>query len=166
VGGREADGPGDRGVPPVVCNASPLITLAQIGRLDLLRALFSTVVVSPAVVRETPRTAKPSWIVERPLAGPVPPPVVAASLGPGETETICLALELGASQVILDERRGRRFAQALGIRVIGTVGVLLLAKDRGLLSAVRPEIDALVGTGFRLASWVIDDALATAGEDG
>ena len=118
------------------------------------------------MVRETPRIAKPAWIVERSLAGPVPPSLVAASLGAGETEAICLALELGAAQLLLDERQGRRFAQALGIRVIGTVGVLLLAKDRGLLSAVRPEIDALVRTGFRLASWVIDDALATAGEDG
>lgn len=54
--------------------------------------------------------------------------------------------------------------RALGIRVVGTLGVLLLAKDRGLIDGVRPEIDALLDTGFHLATWVVADALLTAGE--
>ena len=166
MGGREAGGTGNRGDAATVCNASPLIALAAIGRLDLHRDVFSTVAVPPAVIRETPRIAKPSWIVTRRLAHPIPPPVASARLGPGETEAIALALELGAGQILLDDRDARRLAAALGLRVAGTLGVLLLAKQRDVLPAVQPVIEALLSTDFHLAPWLVDDALRTAGEPG
>ncbi len=105
----------------------------------------------------------PSWLVER-SAGPLPLSLSAAELGRGETETIALALRLGAARVILDERRATRHARSLGLPVIGTLGVLLLAKTEGHIPSVRPAIDDLMESGFYLSQWVIADALATAGE--
>ena len=165
MGGREEGGPGDRGGHPAVCDASPLIALDQIGRLDLLPGLFGTVVVPPAVSAETPRIAKPDWLVERRLREPIPDWLVAARLGPGETEAIALALQLRAEQVVLDERRATRIARGEGLRVVGTLGVLLLAKSAGLVPAIRPDVAGLRATGFHLAPWLVADVLATAGED-
>jgi predicted nucleic acid-binding protein len=150
---------------PVVCNASPLIALRQIGQLDLIQKHFTAVFVPPAVVREvTPTLLPPPWIVERTLTQPVGPQILRASLGPGESEAICLAIELGAHWIVMDERPARRLAQALGIPVIGTVGLLVTSKRRGLISELRPHLDALIGHGFRLSGRLYERAISDAGE--
>jgi len=150
---------------PVVCNASPLIALAQIGQLALLEQLFGTVVVPPAVIRETaPSVSPPTWVEERPLAQPIGPRILRASLGPGESETISLALELGARWVILDDRPARRLARGLQLNVIGTLGILLAARKRDLLPAVRPCLDALLQHDFFIAPALYEQVLREAGE--
>jgi hypothetical protein len=111
---------------PVVSNASPLIGLERIGRLDLLAQLFGQVLVPPAVVRETvPQLVLPAWIAEQSLAQPMAPQIAQAALGAGESESISLALELGAAWLVLDDRPARRLAQGLGLSVIGTLGLFL-----------------------------------------
>jgi predicted nucleic acid-binding protein len=151
---------------PVVSNASPLIALEQIGQLQLLEQLFGIVRVPPAVVSEvTPTVSLPAWIREHALAQPVGPRILGASLGPGESEAISLALETEARLVLLDERPARRLAQALHLPVMGTLGILLAAKRRRLLTALRPCLDALLQHDFRVASSLYEDALRAAGED-
>lgn len=150
---------------PVISNASPLIALEQIGHLDLLKGLFSAVVIPPAVVREIAPTVRlPAWVSERALAQPIGPQILRTALGPGESEAISLALEIGAQWVILDERPARRLAQALGLPVIGTLGILVASKRRGLLPAVRPCLDVLVNVGFHISPVLYDLVLADAGE--
>jgi predicted nucleic acid-binding protein len=149
----------------VVSNSSALIALDHIGRLDLLRLLFSEIVIPPAVVRETAvSVVLPPWIIERALSQPIGPRILRASLGAGESEAISLALELSARWVILDDRPARRLAQSLSLSVIGTLGVLLAAKRKGLLPAVQPCLDDLVATGFRITPELYDALLADAGE--
>jgi predicted nucleic acid-binding protein len=150
---------------PVISNASPLIALEQISHLDLLKSLFSSVLVPPAIVREIAPTVRlPAWVSERALAQPIGPQILRTALGPGESEAISLALEIGVQWVILDERPARRLAQALGLPVIGTLGVLLASKRRGFLPAVRPCLDALVNFGFHISPGLYDLVLADAGE--
>ena len=151
-------------LPPVVSNSSPLIALEQIGNLNLLQKLFATVLIPPAVTRETTSVVLPSWITEGPLTQPIGPQILHASLGPGESEAISLALEVRARWVILDDRPARRLAAALNLPVIGTLGVLLASKRRGFLLAVRPCIDALVNHGFRVAPDLYERVLSDAGE--
>lgn len=149
----------------VVCDASPLIALEQIGQLDLLRHLFGRVLVPPAVVRETGAALViPSWIGEQPLGQPVDPGIAQASLGPGETETVSLALEVGAAWVILDERPARRLAQSLGLSVMGTLGLLLAGKRRGLIGNVKPCLDSLLQQGFYIAPHLYKKVVTDAGE--
>jgi uncharacterized protein len=59
-----------------------------------------------------------------------------------------LGLELGAERLILDEQPARRLATSLGLRVIGTVGLLLAAKDRGFLTKIKPGLDRLLAVRF------------------
>ena len=151
---------------PVVSNASPLIALEQIDHLELLQHLFGTVLVPPAVAYEVaPTVTLPAWIEQRELAQPVGPRILGASLGPGESEAIALALETEARLVILDERPARRLAQALHLPTMGTLGILLAAKRRQLLVSIRPHLDTLLQYDFRIASRLYDDVLSAAGED-
>jgi uncharacterized protein len=149
---------------PIVSDSSPLIVLARIGHLDLLEKLFISVVVPPAVPREVISVALPVWVLERPLMQPVGPRILRASLGPGESEAISLALEIGAQWIILDDRPARRLAESLGLPVIGTLGVLLASKRRGFLAAVRPCVDALLNSGFRVAPDLYQRVITDAGE--
>lgn len=150
---------------PVVCNASPLIALEQIGRLNLLPDLFETVTIPPAVQRETaPTVMLPDWVRPYSLTHPIGPTILQASLGPGESEAISLALELEARLVILDDRPARRLAQSLGLPVIGTLGLLLTAKQKGWLDAIKPHLDTLLEHDFRVSPRLYDQIIADAGE--
>ena len=150
---------------PVVADASPLIALQQIGQLHLLQALFSEVIVPPAVAREIqPSVPGVPWIIERALAQPVAPLVLRASLGAGESEALSLAVEARAGRLLVDERAARRAAEALGLSVVGTLGVLLAAKRKGLIAELRPLVDELARQGFWVSPRLVRQALLAAGE--
>lgn len=150
----------------VISNSSPLIALTQIGQLDLLRQIHTRVLVPRAVAREVePTVAKlPGWVMVRELAHPLQPGTVGTSIGPGEREVISLGLQLGSALLILDEQPARRLAVALGLRVIGTVGLLLAGKDRGFLAKVRPELDRLRAVRFFMDQDLYDRVVGQAGE--
>ena len=134
----------------VISNSSPLIALTQIGRLEILHKLHSHVLIPPAVAKEVEPTIPtlPQWLVVQPLTEERKPDVVSSSIGPGEYEVISLGLELRAERRILDEQAARRLATSLGLRVIGTVGLLLAAKERGFLTRIKPELDHLMEARF------------------
>ncbi len=149
----------------VVADASPLIAFQQIGQLHLLQVLFTEVAVPSAVMREIhPSVPLVPWIVERPLTQGIAPLLLRASLGPGESEALSLSLEIGARQVLVDERAARRTAEALGLCVIGTPGILLAAKRKGLVSEVRPLLDDLTRQGFWVAPRLVRQVLSAADE--
>jgi uncharacterized protein len=86
-------------------------------------------------------------------------------LDPGEANAIVLALELKATQLLIDERLGRVEAKRQGLRITGILGVLLAAKRQGLILAVRPILDRLIGgANFRISNQLYDEILTLAGE--
>ena len=159
----------------VVSNTSPIIALACAGKLELLRAVYSEIVVPDAVFEEVTvagagepgarEVAEAPWIKRQPVRNA---PLVTAlrfELDAGEAEAIALAVESGADLVLLDERLGRRAAQRLGLTVVGTLGVLIAAKDRGVLAAVRPVLDALrADAGFWIADELYNAVIKAANE--
>jgi predicted nucleic acid-binding protein len=151
---------------PVISNSSPLIALTQIGRLDLVRRLYTRISIPPAVAREAEPTVAelPDWIVVQNLAYPLQPITVSGSVGPGEREVISLGLELGAALLIVDEQPARRLATSLGLRVIGTVGLLMAGKERGVLAKIRPELDRLLAVRFFMDQDLYERVIAQAGE--
>ena len=154
-----------RGTPPdIIADASPLIALGQIGAFDLLRALLPSVVIPPAVRREIVSVALPARIQERRLGRPTDARVVAARLGPGEREAISLALETSVGRIILDDEAARLLAARLALEVVGTLGIILPAKQRHVVPAVRPYFDALRSVNFFIGDCLYDHLLTIAGE--
>ncbi len=157
-------------MPEVVSNASPLIALAGIEQLELLRRLFGRVVIPPAVRDEVrddrTRTALQAadWITTRPVRDTFAVQVLRESLGAGESEAIVLAQELSADWLLLDDRTARRKAEATGLRVIGTLGLLLMGKSAGYLSELKPLLDGLRQTDFYLSTDLYTLILKQAGE--
>jgi len=152
---------------PIVSNSSPLIALVRIQRLDLVPALLQSILIPPAVAREIAPSIPvlPLWVSVQPAAGR---PAVLASrgrLGEGEWEAIALALEVRASAIVIDDRPARRLAEAAGLNVIGTLGLLLEAKRAGHLRTIRAELDKLLATSFFLSPQLYDELLRLAGED-
>lgn len=148
----------------VVSDSSPLIALADVGQLQLLHELFSTVLIPGAVYEEIvlQGAGRPgakaiqaaAWIEQRNVANTGLADALKRELDEGEAEAIALALESGADLVLLDERRGRQRAVHLGLRVTGALGVLVEAKHQHLLAAVRPVLDALRN---KADFWISDD---------
>ena len=148
-----------------VCNASPLIGFERLERLDLLEALTTHLLIPPAVQTEVIGSRPvPPWIEVRPLAQPFSSHVLSSRLGAGEREAIALAVEVGDCVLLLDDLAARRAAQSLGIRVSGTVGLLIKAKQRGLISQVRPLLDALLSFDFRISPRLYELALQKVNE--
>ena len=143
-----------------------LIALTQIGMLDLLRQLFGTVVVPPNVCREVAENVQlPTWTSERRANARFLTSVRRLGLDPGESDVIALALEVPSSLVILDDLSARKRAERLGLSVIGTVDVLLLARQRRLVPAVRPYLDALLAVRFHISAELYEDELTQAEEE-
>jgi predicted nucleic acid-binding protein len=140
-----------------------LISLVQVDRLELLRVVFRDVAVPPAVAREVAPSVGdlPSWIHEIAL-GPIPE--LPNPLGEGEREAIALAIALSANRLVIDDLPGRRAATNLGLKIIGTLGVLVRARSRGAIEAVRPEMDAVIANGLYVSDDVYWQILAIAGE--
>jgi predicted nucleic acid-binding protein len=156
----------------IVCNAGPLISLARIGRLDLLPALFGEILVPPAVYREVTNDASlpgardlanAGWLKVSDVRDRGSVERLLSSLDAGEAEVLVLAKELAATAA-LDEKRGRRLALELAVPQTGTVGILLTAKQAGLVPLVRPLLDDLVVKGVRLSARLYDEACRLAGE--
>jgi predicted nucleic acid-binding protein len=151
-------------VPLVIADASPLIGLDRAGHLRLLPGVFADLAAPPAVIAEFGR--RPDWLREVPVERPSEVDLLRAlTFGAGESEALAVALHTPGSTVLLDERRARRFATTRGISVIGTAGVLLRAKQRELIPAVRPALDDLLRTGFRFSDALYQGVLARADED-
>lgn len=151
----------------VVSNSSPLIAFADIGQLGILPAIVGSILIPPAVASEIAPSipALPEWIHVQDLKQVVPAIVKQRSLGVGEREALALAIEARADHVVLDDLPARRIARSLGLPVTGTVGLLLVAKRRGLIVSVRSQLDALLGKSFFVGSELYDEVLRLAGEE-
>jgi uncharacterized protein len=158
----------------VLSDASPLIGLAAAGCFEVLRELFDTVHITESVRKEvtarkhlpgaaeTTRGIRSHWI--RRLLDPRSR-LAFPTLDAGEVTTLHAAVRFGPpSLVLLDDGAARAEARALGITVTGTAGILLAARRRELIRAVRPCIDRLMAAGFRISPGVIKAILNEAGE--
>jgi predicted nucleic acid-binding protein len=141
----------------VISDTSPISSLIQIGRSELLRDLFGEVCIPPAVSGELARfhASIPQYITVRTISDPSRVSPLLSSLDLGEAEAIALAAECHADYLLIDERRGRHVAAQQGIPTIGLVGVLLLAKQRQLVVSIKDCLSELQA----VAGFYISDAL-------
>jgi uncharacterized protein len=158
----------------VVSNTTPISELAKVGRLNVLHAVYGSVVVPREVHDEVTAGSHPAvtavrsanWIDVRSVsnAQAVSALHAATRLGLGECAAILLAEELHADRILIDDRAARRAAKARGLVLGGTIGTLLLAKEQGIISSVGEVLDELIAHGTRISDGLRTEALAAAGE--
>ncbi|MFP4395508.1 MAG: DUF3368 domain-containing protein [Anaerolineales bacterium] len=144
----------------VVSDAGPLIALAKIGQFDLLRSLYNQLYIPRAVQDEVVASGQGrpgaeevhtmAWIHTVEIYDTTAVQLLEERLDAGESESIVLAIQLEANLLLIDEARGRRVAEARGLNKTGTIGTLIAAKKRGLVSKVMPLVDNLRASGFRM----------------
>ncbi len=159
----------------VISNSSPLINFAALGRFELLRSLYGSLTIPDGVYEEVfiAGQGRPhavfiaqaaDWIIREPVHAETAVRAL-QHLGRGEAEAIALATETPGSLVLLDDRQGRLAAHALGLNVIGTLGILVIAKRKGLINILAPEIETLqTRVGFRLSDLLKATVLKEVGE--
>ena len=159
----------------LVFNASPLIVLAKARLLDRFITLGNPAVVPYAVVNEVTRVDHPDdpaslWLQSPPasvqvVSSPSAKSFLAAwDLGDGESAVISLAHTIPGSVAILDDLAARRCAHAHGIKVMGTIGLVLLAKQNGLISEVTQALEAIIAAGLYIAPHHLVAIRSKAGE--
>lgn len=154
----------------VVADAGPIRYLVAIGRIELLRRFYGSVVLPHRVLDElsqetTPETVR-RWVAERPGWILVVSPKVLIDtddlLDPGETHALSLVLELGPDALLLvDDLDARRFARDRNITITGTLGVLLRAHVEGM-DDIRTSIALLAGTNYRSTPALLREVIQTA----
>ena len=145
-----------------VTNSTCLIGLERIGRLDLLPKVFSNVYAPPMVATEV--GTETDWLKVQPVQNLAVVATLKTQMDDGEAEAIALAMELGDVLLILDDKKARRVAQQIGLKVIGTVGMLLRAKRDGVITEIKPFLMALMEVDFRISDGIIQEALRISGE--
>ena len=159
----------------VVSNTTPLIGLASIGKFTLLRELFGVIYIPKAVYDEAVtvgheeggakrEVSETNWIKIVEVKDRLAVNVLLDELDLGEAEVIVLARELGANWVLMDEKKGRRKLTYLNLQKIGTLGILLKAKELGFIQTLRKDLEDLRKNGFSISQPVIDAVLTEAKE--
>jgi len=159
----------------VVSDTSPIINLAAVGQLQLLRQLYGRIIIPPAVHREivvvgagqpgAVQVESYDWFETRSAPNQDLVASLQLKVDGGEAEAIALASALNADLLLLDERRGRVAAAHLGLRFVGLLGILIEAKHKSLVPAIKPILDQLLEkAGFWVAQELYDRVLQSAGE--
>jgi predicted nucleic acid-binding protein len=148
-----------------VVDSSSLIGLAQIDQFELLKELFSEVYILDAVYEEvviegkgepgseeTKRAIKDGWIIRKCAADRIAVQALSSTLGEGESEVIILYKELEPDFAVIDERTARAAAELMDIHVIGVIGIIDLAIEKGFDINKKGLVDLLIESGFRISN--------------
>lgn len=157
----------------IFSDTTPIIALSAIGQLKLLPALFGQIHIVEAVLEEcaaggkitVPDLRQLEWVIpvmNDSLAQPVSP--LLFELDRGERDTLHFAMTMKADRVLLDEKMGRNLAEYLGLNVTGTLGVLLKAKQMGLIESFSESAEAMRRQGIYFSDALIQRLASRIGE--
>ena len=141
----------------IVADSTCLIALERISYLDILPALFEPVLIPPAVAQEFGISLP--WLKLERLFDQTLVVALKMMLDDGEAEAIALSQEQKCRIILDDVRQARNVGRHMGLRVIGTVGTLILAKQRGILPTIKPVLQNLDDTGFYVSAALKEEAL-------
>ena len=160
----------------IVSDTSPVINLAIVGQLQILPALFGKVIIPEKVFEEITVTGwdmpgadeikQASWIEVKSCANQELVQALCLQVDPGEAEAIALALELEAQLLLIDEKRGRQVAKGFNLPIMGLLGILRIAKEKGLIPQIKPILDQLMYLArFRISIELYEEILKSSGEE-
>ena len=153
----------------VIVNSTPIIALIGINQLDILKSLYNEIIIPEAVyneisVKDSKILDNIDWIHIKPISNVAAKETFISSLHDGEVEVMILAKELSSDVIIIDDGLARRHAKYLGLNITGTIGVLLKAKNDGVINSIKPLMDDLINEGFYISNTVYTDVLQLANE--
>lgn len=145
-------------MPKVVLNTTPFLALSTIGKIHLLKIFYDEIIIPQGVYNEILAGGKGrpgyeeiksiQWIKVKKIINEKAKDYLLLEIGEGEAETIILAEEINADLVIIDDYLAREIAKMRGLKITGTLGVLIKAKNKGLIKMVRPLVDKLIKKSF------------------
>ena len=147
----------------IISDTSCLILLDKIGELIILNKLFGIVTTTLEVAEEFGQPL-PSWVKIQAPSDKNYQTIIEASVDKGEASAIALAIELDECLLIIDDLKGRKFANQLGLAIIGTIGVIVDAKLAGIIPSVKPILEKIKATNFRITEQLELLILKQAGE--
>ncbi|RKR82750.1 putative nucleic acid-binding protein [Mucilaginibacter gracilis] len=147
----------------VITDTSCFIILEKIHALEFLNKIFDIVLTTPEIAFEYGHPL-PSWVTIQRVGNTKLQQQFNHLLDPGEASAIALAHETPCQYLITDDRAARKFAESLGLQVKGSVGVLIYAKQKGIIKAIKPYIQQIEKTNFRISTVLISRILEAAGE--
>ncbi len=147
----------------IISDTSCLIILTKIGELDLLRQLYKTVTITQDILLEYGENL-PDWIEVQQVKDNYRQQLLEMQIGKGEASAIALALETADNIVILDDWKARKVAERLGLSVTGTLGVIIKAKNSGIIPTIKPYLNKIRETNFRISDELEQIALKEANE--
>lgn len=147
----------------VIADSSCLMVLFNAGHLGLLPRVFRKINTTPEVALEFGEPL-PEWILIEAAANRLHQHSLEQQLDVGEASCLALALEKPGFTLVIDERKGRKVATGLGLNVIGTIRIGIIAKEKGLIASLAPFLTDLRAAGFRASESLYEEALRLAGE--
>ncbi len=147
----------------VIADTSCFILLDKINELDLLQKVFKTVTTTKEIANEFNKPL-PIWVTIQAATNQRYSELLEIEIDKGEASAIALALETNDSLLILDDQKARKLAERLNLKYTGTLGVLLKAKEREILPAIKPFLQKIQQTNFRFSEKVFDQILREAKE--
>ena len=147
----------------IISDTSCFIVLLKIGELEILHKLFTNIVTTPEIANEFGEVL-PDWVELIAVKDRQKQQLLETQVDKGEASAIALALEIDNSLLIIDDYKARRLAKTLHIDYMGTIGVLIMAKQRGIIKTIKPFLEKIKTTNFRISAELELQALVEAKE--
>lgn len=147
----------------IISDTSCFIILSKIEKLDLLKEVYGEVITTSDIVEEFGEKL-PDWIIIKNVTDKSTQRILELQIDRGESSAIALALEIKNSTLLLDDFKARKIAQQLGISFTGTLGVIIKAKLKGIIPSIKPYLEKIKETNFRISSEIELQALKEAQE--
>jgi predicted nucleic acid-binding protein len=147
----------------IISDTSCFIILSKIGELDLLQKVYGQIITTSEIAEEFGETL-PEWIMIKNVSDKYSQKILELQIDKGESSAIALALEMPKSILILDDYKARKIAKQLGIIYTGTIGVIIKAKLNGIIPSIKPIIEKIKQTNFRISEEIELQALKEAKE--
>ncbi len=147
----------------IISDTSCFIVLSKIGQLDLLAQVYGTIITTPEIAEEFGE-ALPDWVEIVAVTDKTKRDLLEQQVDKGEASAIALALESKNPFLILDDHKARRLANNLSLTHTGTIGVIVAAKQKGVISSIKPYLENIKATNFRISADLELQALLQAEE--
>lgn len=142
----------------VIADTSTLILFKKIENFELLKSVYISIIVTPEVATEFGKSL-PKWIKTQSVTNIKYQALLELQLDKGEASAITLATEIDGALLLLDDLKARKLAKKLGLKFTGTLGIIHKAKEMGVIEKIKPLIDKLLETDFRISQTVVSELL-------